>query len=587
VNIKDYFLIGDLHTSALVSNKGSVDWFCVPHFDSPSMFARLLDKSAGDFSLIAEGWNSKSKYLKDTAILETTFTKGNKKFTLRDFMLPRPKKQVISHFLVRKIRAKSDVEITFRFNPKPEYGKKQVNIKQEQNRLIFPIGDRKVFLRIPQNSKIKKTKQGFLITFKLKANQSDELVLEYTKTRSIYRKGTLEKRTINFWKKWISQGKFFDYNREDLIRSAITLKLMQFYKTGALIAAPTTSLPESIGNGRNWDYRYVWIRDATFTLYAFYVLGYKEEAKKFFKYIESIAKKCKDNPITLKPVYTIEGKTPPKETTLNLEGYKNSKPVRLGNAAADQFQLDIYGSLIDSYYFMLKKGFRISKESKQIILNMAERIERHWKEKDDSIWEFRSRKRHYTYSKIMAWVGINRTIKLCDRLNIPKKKKEHLKKLEKEIKDWIWKNCYDEKTKSLKQSPDSKSQDSINYLAVLLHFLNKNHSLTEEIIKNTNKELVTKNLFVYRYKSNDKLKGKEGAFILSTFWYLSALAKIKQPKKAEALMKELEKIIPQHGLIAEEINPKNLNYLGNYPQAFSHMGYIMSSYYINKYLNNP
>ena len=395
----------------------------------------------------------------------------------------------------------------------------------------------------------------------------------------------LEKKTRKFWTKWVSKGTFFEFCREKLIRSAITLKLMQFYKTGALIAAPTTSLPESLGGDRNWDYRYVWIRDATFALYAFYILGYKDEAKRFFSFIEKISQGFDKKGFDLEPIYTIDGKKPPKEKNINhIEGYKKSKPVRIGNDATDQLQLDVYGTLIDAYYFMLKKGFRISKKKKKIILYLVDQIEKKWKEKDSGIWEFRENIKEYTYSKVSSWVGVNRVLRIADSLGLSKERIEELRKLEEEIKYWIWQNCYDLKNNKLLRYPGSKHQDSTNFLFVLLQFLNKHDPSTKEIIKNTKKELSHKDIFVYRYKEQDEFKGKEGAFVLCSFWMIASLAIIGEVKEAEKLFKKFEKCIGENNLIPEEINPANGEYLGNYPQAFSHMGYIMSAFYLDKYM---
>ena len=359
---------------------------------------------------------------------------------------------------------------------------------------------------------------------------------------------------------------------------------MQFYKTGALIAAPTTSLPESIKGNRNWDYRYVWIRDATFTLYALYVLGYTDEAKRFFRFIEGISKKFSRSKFDLNLIYTVDGKKTPKEKSLKyLEGYRNSKPVRIGNDAADQFQLDVYGSMIDAYYFMMNKGFKLSNRKKKIIMHLVDKIEKKWKDKDSGIWEFRENIENYTYSKVSAWVGVNRVLRISDQLKISEERKKELKKLEQEIKDWIWQNCYKIKSNKLVRYPKSKHQDSTNFLFVLLQFLDKHDPITKKIIQKTRKELVQKEVFIYRYKEDDEFKGKEGAFVLCTFWMISALAIIGEVKEAEKLFKKFEGYIAKNNLLSEEIDPKTGMYLGNYPQAFSHQGYIMSAYYIDKY----
>jgi len=313
-------------------------------------------------------------------------------------------------------------------------------------------------------------------------------------------------------------------------------------------------------------------------------LGYTNEAKRFFSFIESISKKFGRGKFDLDLIYTVDGKKPPKEKALRyLGGYRNSKPVRIGNDAANQFQLDVYGSMIDAYYFMMNKGFRLSKKKKMIIMRLVDKIEKKWKEKDSGIWEFRENIENYTYSKVSSWVGVNRVLRICDQLKISEERKKELEKLEQEIKYWIWQNCYKTKSNKLVRYPKSRHQDATNFLFVLLQFLNKHDPATKKIIQNTKKELVKKKVFVYRYKENDEFKGKEGAFVLCTFWMISALAIMGEVEEAEKLFRRFEKYIAKNNLLSEEIDPKTGVYLGNYPQAFSHQGYIMSAYYIDKY----
>jgi len=583
--ISDYFLIGDLHTSALVSKKASIDWMCLPHFDSPSVFTKILDKEGGEFSIETKGYKTHSEYIKNTAIVKTVFSKKNHSFEVRDFMVPQPKNKTHTHIFVRKIKnisGKNSIKLNYKL--KINYGKKYPEVILKKNSLLVKLGKEKLTLYLPKKSEVEIKKDGCIIKIYLKDKETKEFILEHCTKNSDFKNKDLEKKTKKFWKNWVSKGNFFEFCRDKLIRSAITLKLTQFYPTGALIASPTTSLPESIKGNRNWDYRYVWIRDATFTLYAFYVLGYTEEARKFFGFMEDISRKCDKGKFDLNVLYTIKGEKPQKEKNLNhLSGYKNSKPVRIGNDATNQFQLDVYGTLIDSYYFMLNKRFKISRKKKKIIMDLVKKIERRWKEEDNGIWEFRESIRDYTYSKVTAWVGINRVLRICDKLDISEKRKKELEKLEEEIKYWIWNNCYDEKNNRLVMYPKSKYQDSTNFLFVLLQFLHKKDPRTKRIIKETYEDLRNDEVFILRYKEKDKFKGREGSFVLCTFWLISALAIIEEVDEAEKLFNKFEKFIDENSLMSEEINPKTKSYLGNYPQAYSHMGYIMSAYYINKY----
>ncbi|MFB6246143.1 MAG: glycoside hydrolase family 15 protein, partial [Candidatus Pacearchaeota archaeon] len=570
----------DLHTSALVKD-GSIDWLCLPHFDSPSLFARNLDKEGGHFSVKNRGYNVKSDYDGLTAITKTSFKSQEDSFEIKDFMVPQQKPRCHEHLIVRKIKALGgSPKVKLDFSPKPDYAKRKPKIKKSQNELILRHNGKDVKLSLPEGSEIKKYSDGYEITLNLKKDEEKEIII-YQGNCSL-KNQDFEKITRKFWEKWVSKGKFMNFCKTRMARSAITLKLMQFYPTGAIIASPTTSLPEEIGGERNWDYRYSWIRDATFTLYGLHVLGYREEAERFFSFIEKVAKKCKGGTANLDLVYTIDGNRVLGEKKLNhLEGYKKSKPVRIGNDAAKQFQLDVYGSLLDSYYFMSKRDLKISSDGKRVVKDLVEAIKKNWKKPDNGIWEVRKNKEDFTYSKVMAWVGVDRAIRLANKLKIPKKKVEEWKALRHEISSWIWENCFDSKKEKFKQHPNTKKQDATNCLFVLLQFLDKHDKLTQRIIDNTCKELSYKEVFVYRYKGSDGLPGKEGAFILCTFWLVSSLGILEKVSRSKKLFNEFEKHIKP--LLSEEIEPKTKSYLGNFPQAFSHIGYIMSAYYLDRY----
>ncbi|MBI2607607.1 MAG: glycoside hydrolase family 15 protein [Candidatus Doudnabacteria bacterium] len=587
-SIKDYFLIGDLHTSALVSTKGSIDWMCLPHFDSESLFGRLLDRKAGTFAVDAMDFITTSRYVRDTAIVETTFKKnGEAEFQIRDFMLPLAVEKCERHYLVRKLKGISGTTtIRFFFDPKPRFALEDIVLKKVNGSLKGVVNSHTVWLHLPQGAKTEELASGFIIEIPIKSEECKQLVFEYSQNEQPnYNGQDFEPEVESFWKAWVKQGHFFEFCKDELIRSAITLKLMQFYPSGGIIAAPTTSLPETIGGARNWDYRYVWIRDATFTLYALYVLGYTEEASKFFEFIEKIVlAEEADKEFSLDLFYTIDGKRVPREKTLgHLGGYQASKPVRIGNGARDQFQLDIYGSIIDAYYFVSKRKVAISPATKRVVFHLVEMIKKRWQEKDNGIWESRAGEQQYIYSRIMAQVGINRAIRLCEPLGIKQEKRAELEALEKEITDWIWQHGYSEKTKTLRQHPNTEAQDATNFIAVLLQFLDYKDPRTKEIINNTSKELGYKELFVYRYLNEDNLDGKEGAFVLCTFWFISALAIIGEIDEAERLFYRFRGFIAASGLMSEEIDPDTYEFLGNFPQAFSHVGYIMSAFYINRY----
>lgn len=593
--IRDYFLIGDLHTSALVSNKGSIDWMCLPYFDSPSVFASVLDEEkGGTFSVAMDGYKTSAHYLPYTAIVETTFEHEDSSFVLKDFMLPRPTEEVVPHYLVRTFQGtKGKTRIKLLFDPRPNYARQRSIISGKGKLYSLRIDDRTLWLHVPAGATVtpQANKHGMEIEFDLEEGETKKVAIEFAvESRLQLASRDLEKETTDFWRSWITEGNFA-FSREHLVRSAITIKLMQFYPTGGIIAAPTTSLPEGIGGVRNWDYRYVWLRDATFSLYAFYVLGFTKEAEKFFGFIERIAedaKHCEGGvcDIDLSIMYTIWGQPLQGETVLeHLSGYENSKPVRIGNGAAEQFQLDAFGSLIDAYYFMSKRGLKISDQGKEVVQMLVRGIAANWKRIDSGIWEVRGGDQNFTYSKVMAWLGVERALRLADTLKISAAQKENWEALKKEIEAWIWDNCFDKERETFVQYPGTKALDATNFMFVLLFFISRHDPRAQKMIEATEKELTKEERFVYRYLNDDGLAGEEGAFIFCMFWRIAALAAVGEVDKAEKLLAEFEAEMPPSGLIAEEVDPKTGAYLGNHPQAFSHIGYIMSAYYIHRYKN--
>ncbi len=584
--IEDYFLIGDLQTAALVSTEGSIDWMCLPYFDSTSIFGRILDAEGGTFSIEMSGYTTSSSYVSETAIVMHEITNENKTFRVKDFMLPKPTTSCKTQLLVRKIEGISGSgSVNFRFQPRPEYGKISADMNQEGSRITFTSGEGRFILFLPTGTAIARGNGSFLLRIPIGQGETKQLVLEHIKKGelSVHPKGDFEAETETFWKDWVSKGSFIHEHRDRLVRSAITLKLMQFYPTGGIVAAPTMSLPEQIGGLRNWDYRYVWVRDSTFILYALYILGYVDEAMKFFSFIENVTEFDRESEEDIQLMYTIHGEHVPEESYLeHLSGYRKSKPVRVGNGAMEQFQLDTYGALIDAYYFVCSLGAELTDENKKMVRYLLTRIEHLWDEKDNGIWEVRAGKQHYTYCKVMCWVGVNRSLKIKDKIGLQEHEVERYSRLEKQIYDWIWENSFDESKGILKQYPGTLHMDATNFLFVLFGFLKTSDERTKTIVEKTAEELVHNNVFVYRYFSEDGLQGSEGAFLLCTFWYISALAKIGEQAKASELYRNVEELMNKQGLLAEEIDEETHEYLGNYPQAFSHLGYIMSAYYMDR-----
>lgn len=587
--IEDYFLIGDLRTAALVSLDGSIDWLCLPYFDSPSIFGRLVDPAAGQFSLDMPGYTIRSAYLNNTAIVESQVSNGKTKLSIQDFMVPEETSEETARYLVRRISARQgSAEVKFTYHPRPNYGSQTAALKIDGQKVILGMESGSLILHTPKIARLKLKDGICLVSIALKTGDNEELILEYLPAGSKPMQRTSEpsNTTREFWLSWVAKGRYVDFCRQDLIRSAITLKLLQFYPTGAIVAAPTTSLPEEIGGSRNWDYRYSWIRDATFSLYAFKILGYEAEAERFFDFISLVTDQCVEQDFDVSLMYTIWGQAVPSEDSLkHLAGYKGSRPVRVGNDATWQFQLDVYGVLIDAIYFATKENLtdETRAQRRKWVVGLVRKIGDLWQSPDYGIWEARTGVAQYTYSRVMAWVGVERAGRLAKSLDIEREDLIRCADLASEIREWIWSNCFDNKRKTFVQQPRTRATDATNFLFVLLQFLDKHDPLTRMIVDNTREKLVRNKVFVYRYRSPDGVAGGEGAFLLCSFWLISALAIIEDVDEALSLFQQLSTYFKPSGLLPEELNPDSGEFLGNYPQAFSHQGYIMSAHYIHKY----
>ncbi|MBI1934213.1 glycoside hydrolase family 15 protein, partial [Candidatus Peregrinibacteria bacterium] len=551
VPLRDYFLIGNLQTAALVSSDASIDWMCSPCLDSPSIFARIIDETrGGTFGIQAEGFISRAAYLPETAIVETIFEGKDASFSVRDFMLPRSTEEVVAHFLIRKITGiKGRASVRLIFAPRPRYARQKIMLRKKDERLLQArIGERSLWVHIPRGARMRRIKNGTSaeIVVDVIEGASLSVILEHsTESRLRFQDRDFEMETMAYWREWISKGKFPKARRDLLVRSAITLKLLQFFPSGGIVAAPTTSLPETLGGGRNWDYRYVWIRDASFVLSAFSLLGYTEEALKFFRFIEEVAegvRECEGEAcdIQMSVMYSIWGQRVPREEELrHLRGYAGSHPVRIGNGAADQVQLDIFGSLIDAYYVLWKKGMVVSKKRRDVLLLLIRKIQQLWKSQESGIWEIRGGTFDFTYGKVMCWVGMDRAVKMAAALGVSDEQIQQWEALRKEIHEWIWGNCFDDVRCTFRQHPGTASQDATNFFFVLLGFLNPKDSRTAKIIEETRKELTINDVFVYRYRTADGLQGEEGAFLLCSFWMIAALAKIGRKDEARALLQKI------------------------------------------------
>ena len=586
--INSYGVIGDLHTVALIDRFGSIDWCCLPIFDSASSFAKILDsKKGGQFKVsIPELENSQLSYITDTNILSNRMTSKQGGIELVDYMpiinTDGTRESVGVGHICRHIECIKgiDLQVNIYFDPKPDYGKSITCIPSLYCNKVneFPI-------RLQSSHPITWDKEGKNGTLTLSHGDSARVVLSYGNDESfpnlINWTDMQVYNTRQYWERWLNQCLYKGRWRRIIERSALTLKLLAFKPTGAILAAPTTSLPEGIGGSRNWDYRFSWLRDSALILGALLPLGFVHEATEYVNWIIS-KKPNKDDPMPI--LYSITDKDTTEELDLpQFEGYMKSSPVRIGNAAKEQVQLDVYGEVIDSLYLYTIYGNKPDKAMWQYIALLAARICTEWQQKDEGIWEVRGAKSHFTYSKLMCWVGLDRAIKIGEEHGF---KADYVlwKDQCSVIHAFILSECVDSKKQYLMQSPEHHVADASNLLAPILGFLPPNHPIMINTVNQTIEQL-SDNQMIYRYLNDDGLDGHEGTFNICTFWLIEALALQGRAKEAHHILNNMLELASDLGLYAEETDAVKRQALGNFPQAFSHLGLINAAAILNMKLN--
>jgi GH15 family glucan-1,4-alpha-glucosidase len=591
--IRNYGLIGNLSTSALVSMDGSIDWCCMPRFDSPSVFAALLDsKKGGTFSIRpTEKYVSEQFYEKDSAILLTRMKNRHGILEIFDFM-PYPgdhsqkdnnnRTKAIDSEICRRVRSVGgSLEISIDYSPRLSYAKNDTNLSHEKgaNNIISATNDSKnerLFLTTDVPLRIREK----TATARIRISETKELwfVVSFNhKNDGNVKRGNEAKleKTRHFWHEWRSEIKYRGLYKKEVIRSAITLKLLTYSPTGAMIASPTTSLPEVVGGVRNWDYRYSWLRDSAFSLWAFHALGLKTESMNYIEWMRSMIEGLEP-----KTLYGIEGKTEPEKLMDHFEGYKGSKPVRIGNSASNQFQLDVYGITLDALYFANKHGTGISKEDyDKIARPLAALVEKNWKRKDRGIWEVRGESRHFLYSKVWCYAAMDRASRIARNLKLSADV-ERWSKVGRKMKLDILKRGWDTERRTFLQAYDTDDLDASNLLIPHVKFLDWKDERVVSTVEYTMKKLMT-NGFVYRYLVPDGLPGKEGAFMICTLWLVDCLVKMGKIKEGKGVFENVLHSGNHLSLFSEQIDPHNNQLLGNFPQSFTHMGIIISALTIN------
>ncbi|HEY0177403.1 MAG TPA: glycoside hydrolase family 15 protein [Pedobacter sp.] len=592
--IENYGIIGNMKTVALVSLDGNIDFMCFPHFDSPTIFASLLDKKeGGSFSVIPQFRSCKTKqlYIPGTAILLTRFFSDEGISELTDYMPVQGTDQNSICAIVRKIKAVRG-KITYKVNcaPRFDYASAEHQIeKGKKNELAFiAVNDGDAMVRLIADFPLKfKGKDGYA-EFALDEGAEAWIVLESVKQKEtehlkdieFYKTATYQE-TISFWRGWIGKSTYTGRWNDLIIRSAITLKLLTSASYGSMVAAPTFSLPESLGGGRNWDYRFTWIRDAAFTMYAFLRLGFWEEASKFLQWIHE-----RSGDKVLHLMYAIDGSPVMKEQELkNMEGYMGSGPVRIGNAAKDQHQLDIYGELIDTIYLYNKNHTKINYEFWLTVQKHIQCVVEEWEKPDHGIWEFRSGKKQFLHTRLMCWVAIDRAIKIAIDRSFPYPEKEW-----KEVRDRIYFDIYDgfwnKKLGAWVQYKGGEGVDASVLLMPLVHFITADEPRWLSTLKVIEEKLST-DVLIYRYDNKgdiDGLLGEEGTFNMCSFWFIEALAKNKEVDKALEYFEKMTGYANHLGLFSEQIGKKG-EHLGNFPQAFTHLALISAALELDKQLD--
>ncbi len=578
----DYAIIGNCTTAALISSDCSIEWLCLPFFDSSSVFARILDSNIGGYFKISAVNIKKieQNYILHTPILRTVFTTEEGVFEVRDYM-PR--------FLTSRGECNCPPEIhrdillisgnpkmLVDLKPRPNYALCSANCSFEINHIkitsskgeyvSYYLYSNLDYDKIIKGEPIELKGTSFLLFSyheKLQDINTDKIYLEYEKTKT-------------YWLDWVFRTKVPTKYQDLLIRSAITLKLLTYQRSGAVIAAPTTSLPEIIGKDRNWDYRYCWIRDASMIVDLYVRIGHVSSASRYMNFVLNRRLLKHEN---ISVMYGINGERLLTERILDhLSGYQGSKPVRIGNDAYKQMQNDIYGQLIEAIYTYLivnrRDRITIDEEIWTIVRDLANNVIKKWREPDNGIWERRGELRHYVHSKVMSWVAMDRAAKIASFIGRPNNA-ERWFKIASDIKRDILENGWDETRKSFVMYYGSHELDAANLLMLHYGFLNNNDPRVINTVKNTCKEL-TRSGFTFRYVLEDEFGQPENAFIVCTFWMINALYLIGEEKKSRAMLENILRYLNKFNLLSEDIEINSCRLTGNFPQGYSHLALIQT-----------
>ncbi len=578
-----YGLIGDLRTSALVGLDGAIDWCCLPRFDSGSVFGGILDPDrGGTWSIRPDGpWTSTQRYLPRTNILQTTFrTPEGGVITLTDFMPvdedgrpsgPHPE----IHRQIRCTRGRVPMRMVFM--PRFEYGARTTRLEVLRAGVFATDRSDQVLTLSSARPFEWQAEQGIATAvFEVQKGETRWLVLRYDDDdiHPVDRYDSDRKLDITaaFWRQWAAGVRYTGPFRSEVKRSALALKLLTHAETGAIIAAPTTSLPETIGGMRNWDYRFVWLRDAAFTLAALDAVGHQREADAFMRFLKRVCRH--EGGGHLQIMYGIDGRRDLVERQLDhLSGYQGSRPVRVGNGAAGQLQLDVYGEVLETADIW-RRNHEMTEGTWRVLRGLVDWVSSNWHLPDSSIWEVRGEVRHYVFSKVMSWVALDRGISMADDLGLDGDTagwRASRETLHAEIMERGW----SEEKQSFVQAYDYDALDAAALVIPIVRFLPWSHPRVHGTVRAVARELTSADgELVFRYRAPDGLEGDEGAFSICTFWLAQALAGIGERERAERVVRRMLRHANHVGLYSEEIDPVTGEFLGNFPQAFTHIALI-------------
>jgi len=583
--IQDYAIIGDGRSAALISRDGSIDWLCWPRFDSPSLFGAILDDRLGGSWRIGpvEPARGERRYIDGTNVLQTRFRTESGELTLTDFMPAASEEQKRrrlqpEHELLRLVECeRGEVELEVHYDPRPDYGRAKValhdagalGLRLERGASLITLkGDVRL---------VPAAEGGVSARVRLRSGESIAFSLTYAADGPavLAPLGGLVRekleRTVAWWQHWAGRAKYGGPYREQVVRSALVLKLMLFAPSGAIIAAPTTSLPERVGGDLNWDYRFCWLRDAAFTARALFGLGYAEEAEAFVNWMLHATRLTRPE---LRVIYDVYGESNPDETELrHLRGYAASSPVRIGNATRNQLQLDVYGEVIDAVTHFVHHGGELDRETQKMLRHFGQYVCRHWREPDNGIWEPRGRRQHFTHSRLLCWVALDRLLEMHGQGRLDGLPVNECTKHREQVRHDVEERGWNPRLESYTQVLDGDTLDATVLLMAFHGFEEASSGRMKQTYHRLQERLGAGPGLMYRYEQS--FEGGEGAFAMCCFWMAEFLARGGGSlETAHDAFAQTLAYANDLGLFAEEIDPQTGDALGNFPQAFTHVGLI-------------